>query len=74
MSELFTEIERPTLLLNEATARRNIQHMSGKAAESSVRFRPHFKTHQSASIGFFNFRSYSSRDMVSFRDKDNLSR
>ena len=51
MSELFTEIERPTLLLNEATARRNIQHMSGKAAESSVRFRPHFKTHQSASIG-----------------------
>ena len=51
MLEHFTAIQRPTLLLNEARARRNIQRMAGKAAGSNVRFRPHFKTHQSATIG-----------------------
>ena len=51
MLELFAAVQRPTLLLNEGTARRNIQHMASKAAESNVRFRPHFKTHQSASVG-----------------------
>jgi D-serine deaminase-like pyridoxal phosphate-dependent protein len=42
---------RPTLLLDARRARRNIERMAGKAAASGVRFRPHFKTHQSAAIG-----------------------
>lgn len=45
------QIEKPTLLLDEAKARRNIATMAQKAARSGVRFRPHFKTHQSAGIG-----------------------
>ncbi len=45
------EITRPTLLLDEARVRRNIERMSAKAARSGVDFRPHFKTHQSARIG-----------------------
>ncbi len=44
-------ITRPTLILNEAIARRNIARMAGKARRCDVRFRPHFKTHQSAAIG-----------------------
>ena len=42
------QIETPTLLLNEAIARRNIERMANKARQNGVRFRPHFKTHQSA--------------------------
>jgi D-serine deaminase-like pyridoxal phosphate-dependent protein len=44
-------IERPTLLLDKERAIRNIEKMARKAKTSSVRFRPHFKTHQSAQIG-----------------------
>lgn len=48
---LFDSIDRPTLLLDEERARRNIAFMAEKAARNGVRFRPHFKTHQSAEIG-----------------------
>jgi len=44
-------ITKPTLILNAETARRNIHSMAQKARESGVRFRPHFKTHQSRQIG-----------------------
>ncbi|HJX39551.1 MAG TPA: alanine racemase [Anaerolineae bacterium] len=44
-------IEKPTLVLHAERARRNIETMASKAFKSSVRFRPHFKTHQSAQIG-----------------------
>ena len=44
-------IEKPTLVLDEERARRNIERMAAKAFKSGVRFRPHFKTHQSAQIG-----------------------
>jgi D-serine deaminase-like pyridoxal phosphate-dependent protein len=37
--------------LNEERAKRNIERMAGKAEASGVRFRPHFKTHQSAEVG-----------------------
>ncbi|UCG23648.1 MAG: alanine racemase [Chloroflexota bacterium] len=47
----ISDIQRPTLVLNEARARRNIRRMADKAAASGVRFRPHFKTHQSAGVG-----------------------
>ncbi|MBA7534818.1 D-threo-3-hydroxyaspartate dehydratase [subsurface metagenome] len=44
-------IRKPTLLLDEEKARKNIRRMTAKAKKSSVRFRPHFKTHQSALVG-----------------------
>lgn len=43
-------ISKPTLLLNKQKALKNIERMTQKAQRSSVRFRPHFKTHQSAQI------------------------
>jgi len=45
------KIDQPTLLLAEATARLNIERMAGKARTAGVRFRPHYKTHQSAEVG-----------------------
>ncbi|MFO7679520.1 MAG: alanine racemase [Chloroflexota bacterium] len=44
-------IIKPTLLLDEQKTLRNIERMIAKARYSGVRFRPHFKTHQSAAIG-----------------------
>lgn len=44
-------IQRPTLLLDPDRAKRNISRMAEKAARSGLRFRPHFKTHQSAAVG-----------------------
>ncbi len=48
---LFTDIQKPTLLLNEAVVRANIERMTAKARAAGIAFRPHFKTHQSAEIG-----------------------
>ncbi len=47
----MVEIIRPTLVLNKEVCLRNIERMAQKAAEHQLRFRPHFKTHQSAKIG-----------------------
>jgi D-serine deaminase-like pyridoxal phosphate-dependent protein len=44
-------ITKPTLLLDKQKTLRNIERMLDKAKHSNVRFRPHFKTHQSAEIG-----------------------
>jgi len=44
-------ITEPTLLLDAAKCRANIEIMSTKAREHRVKFRPHFKTHQSLEIG-----------------------
>lgn len=44
-------IVKPTLLLNKARVLQNIDTMINKAARNQARFRPHFKTHQSAEIG-----------------------
>ncbi len=44
-------IKSPTLLLDKKKVKRNIKKMTGKAEESGVQLRPHFKTHQSAEIG-----------------------
>lgn len=44
-------IHRPTLLLNEAVCRENIRLMKEKADKLGLKFRPHFKTHQSKLIG-----------------------
>jgi D-serine deaminase-like pyridoxal phosphate-dependent protein len=45
------EITKPTLLLNKEIASRNIENMLRKANDLNLKFRPHFKTHQSAEIG-----------------------
>jgi len=44
-------ITTPTLLLDEVKARKHIAFMAAKAHQQQIRFRPHFKTHQSAAIG-----------------------
>jgi D-serine deaminase-like pyridoxal phosphate-dependent protein len=48
---VFAHIEKPTLLVDQYKTQRNILRMSRKAQQLGVRFRPHFKTHQSAEIG-----------------------
>ena len=48
---LWQRIEKPTLLLDEKKACANLRRLAAKAAAAKVRFRPHFKTHQSARIG-----------------------
>jgi D-serine deaminase-like pyridoxal phosphate-dependent protein len=44
------QVQRPTLVVNRQRAEQNIKQMAEKAARSGVRFRPHFKTHQSAPV------------------------
>ena len=44
-------ITRPTLLLDKDRVIQNIRRMKQKADAAGVRFRPHFKTHQSSGIG-----------------------
>ncbi|MCI0470949.1 MAG: alanine racemase [Candidatus Aminicenantes bacterium] len=45
------KIKRPTLIIDRRKVLANIQRMADKAGKSHVRFRPHFKTHQSAQVG-----------------------
>jgi D-serine deaminase-like pyridoxal phosphate-dependent protein len=68
----MTTFTKPTLVLDEARARRNIARMAARARRFGVRFRPHFKTHQSRHIGRI-FREFgvdaitvSSVDMASY--------
>ncbi len=44
-------LTRPTLLLDKNRVIHNIRRMKQKADRAGLRFRPHFKTHQSAGIG-----------------------
>jgi len=46
-------IKKPSLILDKEKVLRNIEKMVNKAKNSGVKFRPHFKTHQSAKIGEF---------------------
>lgn len=45
------DIIQPTLLVDKERALTNIRKMAEKVQRSGVRFRPHFKTHQSKTIG-----------------------
>lgn len=45
------EIDKPAIIINLDQVKRNIQRMAHKARRQEIRFRPHFKTHQSAVIG-----------------------
>lgn len=44
-------VMHPTLMVNTGIAKSNIKRMAEKAKRLGLRFRPHFKTHQSAEIG-----------------------
>lgn len=57
-NQLGFRIVKPTLLLDKNRVLKNIEKMAGKAKASGVRFRPHFKTHQSAEIGNW-FKDYA---------------
>lgn len=47
----MTPFNRPTLIIDKDICLRNIERMAAKAKEHHLRFRPHFKTHQSTAIG-----------------------
>ena len=47
----MVEITGPTLLVNKEICLRNIEKMAMLAKQHRMKFRPHFKTHQSAKIG-----------------------
>jgi D-serine deaminase-like pyridoxal phosphate-dependent protein len=49
--QLPFKIEKPTLLLDKNRVLKNIEKMASRAKANRVRFRPHFKTHQSPEIG-----------------------
>ncbi|MCB0396159.1 MAG: alanine racemase, partial [Flavobacteriales bacterium] len=57
------KINQPTLLVDREKALANIRMMVGRAESGRVRFRPHFKTHQSAEIGEW-FRSEGVRQIT----------
>jgi len=48
---ILEKIAKPTLLLDREKALKNLTAMLDKVKKCKVRFRPHFKTHQSARIG-----------------------
>jgi D-serine deaminase-like pyridoxal phosphate-dependent protein len=48
---ILAGVVKPTLLLDRSRVLVNIDAMARKAATHGIRFRPHFKTHQSAGIG-----------------------
>lgn len=54
------KITKPTLVVNKEICLSNIRKMSEKAAINQLRFRPHFKTHQSREIGNW-FRDFGVR-------------
>lgn len=65
-------ITKPTLLLDETKCRQNIQKMIKRAKQFNCNLRPHFKTHQSHTIGEW-FKEYgiqscavSSLDMAEY--------
>jgi D-serine deaminase-like pyridoxal phosphate-dependent protein len=47
----MVKIIRPTLVVDKEVCLRNIERMAQKAADHNLRFRPHFKTHQSLKVG-----------------------
>ncbi len=74
MMDLDT-ILTPTILLNSALAKKHIVEMAEKAASQHIRFRPHFKTHQSAQIGeWFREAGVTSITCSSFRMAEYFSK
>jgi D-serine deaminase-like pyridoxal phosphate-dependent protein len=51
LRHLLAAIREPTLLLDTERVHRNIERMMTRARRAGVRLRPHFKTHQSVTVG-----------------------
>lgn len=51
-------IKKPTAIINKTRIKRNIEQIVSKVKKSGIKFRPHFKTHQSKEIGEF-FKEYN---------------
>lgn len=52
---MFKNLPRPSAVVDENCCKKNIERMSCKAENLHLKFRPHFKTHQSIEIGnWFN--------------------
>lgn len=47
----FTQTQQPILVLDSNRCKRNINRMAERAKKAHCEFRPHFKTHQSITIG-----------------------
>lgn len=47
---MFRSITEPTLLINKDIVESNIDRMAKKASSNNLKFRPHFKTHQSIAV------------------------
>ena len=47
----FNRIKKPAFILDESKCRENIRRLTEKAKQASVVLRPHFKTHQSLTVG-----------------------
>lgn len=47
----WTTISGPEVLVDSQKSKRNIERMRSKAAAANVALRPHFKTHQSVTVG-----------------------
>lgn len=48
---VFEAINKPTIVIDKDKSLCNIERMAAKAKRNHVKFRPHFKTHQSAEVG-----------------------
>jgi D-serine deaminase-like pyridoxal phosphate-dependent protein len=48
---IFLSVKKPTLILDEEKAKKNLSTLYSKITNQKIRFRPHFKTHQSNEIG-----------------------
>lgn len=48
---MFEAISKPTIIIDKEKTLSNIDRMAAKAKRNHLRFRPHFKTHQSAEVG-----------------------
>ncbi|MGB0428990.1 MAG: alanine racemase [Bacteroidia bacterium] len=51
MANLTKNLTAPTLLLNTKTVEQNVKRMKKKCSSNGLKLFPHFKTHQSASVG-----------------------
>lgn len=48
---MLNSIQKPALVIDENRCKRNINRMAEKASRNHCEFRPHFKTHQSRTVG-----------------------
>lgn len=47
------KVNKPTLVIDEQKCKANIDRMLNKAKKNGLKFRPHFKTHQSRAVGMW---------------------